>query len=174
MAQPDATPPVRPTMSDSTPAPTAPVDPPLHGAVRAGRTVWLASIAAGLIAAGFAVVAREENRSRVVTMLADLDPGRSAAEVEGLATTVLWATIGALVLVTAVEALLLHRLVRRRRGTRVLQAVVLVAHVPLALIAEGFLAEPGSAGMTTRVLVLGQLASAGLAFLLTLLARARP
>ncbi|WP_341358880.1 hypothetical protein V5H98_14100 [Georgenia sp. M64] len=174
MAQPDANPPARPAMSDSTPAPTAPVDPPLPGALRAGRLVWLVSIAAGLIAAGFAVVAREENRSRVVTMLADLDPARPAGEVESLATTVLWATIGALVVVTAVEALLLHRLVRRRRGTRAVQAVVLAAHVPLALLAEGFLAEPGPAGTTTRVLVLGQLASAGLAFLVTLLARSRP
>lgn len=147
-------------MSDPTPPPLRrPVKP--SGAIRAARTLWLASFAVGMLAVVSAFLAREAHVERLSAAAAEIDPGGDALTLEAVATIVFWGSLGALVLVVVVEAILLRVMMRRHGWARWVLLVVLLIHFGVVLLADASLVAPAAEGILARVLLLGQLLLAG-------------
>lgn len=162
-----ATPPPRPAMSDRTPAPV-PQDPTPPRALTRSRTLWLLSFLAGLTAAFFAYLGRDEHLDRIAGQVRDLAPGRASGTVDTAATVVLAGTVAAVVLVVVAEALLVRRLLRRRGGARAGLAVLLVGHAVVAVVAEAYLTVPGQGGLRDRLVLVAWVGLAALAYLVAL------
>ena len=157
-------PPPRPEIGNRFPAPiNEHVEPPRT--LRVSRALWLLSFVSGLAAVAFTVLNRTEQHARLLEQVTALDPSRDAGVLEQVATLVFWGTVGALVLVIAIEALLMRSMMRRRSGARVGLFVMVIIHAIVAILAEAFLAAPGAEGGTVRWPLVAQLVLAGAALI---------
>ncbi|MDQ0767812.1 hypothetical protein QF031_000561 [Pseudarthrobacter defluvii] len=138
-------PPPRPGPSYSTPPPI-PVVRPLPRPVRNARTLWLFSFAAGLAVLLGSFVARDSNLQRLHGVVADMAAGNDAASVSTAAEIVFWGSIGALLLVTLLEAAVLAAVLGRRSWARWTLVPLLASHVLLLFLASAFLVPAGAAG----------------------------
>ncbi len=159
-------PPPRPGLSYSTPPPI-PVVPQLPRTVRTARTLWFLSFAAGLAVLLGSFVSRDSNLQRLRGVVADMAAGSDAASVSKAAEIVFWGSIGALLLVTLLEAAVLAAVLGRRNWARWTLLPLLASHVPVLFLASAFLVPAGAAGSYV-VMLWGAgllLALAGLALL---------
>ncbi|MDQ0663066.1 hypothetical protein QFZ35_001564 [Arthrobacter ulcerisalmonis] len=159
-------PPPRPGLSYSAPPPI-PVSPPAPRTVRTARTLWFSSFAAGLAVLLGSFAARESNLQRLRGVVADMASGSDAESVGTAAEMVFWGSIGALLLVTLLEAAALAAVLGRRNWARWVLVPLLASHLPLLLLASAFLVPGGDAGSYV-VMLWGAgllLAVAGLVFL---------
>jgi hypothetical protein len=154
-------------MSDRTPAPVLqPVVPTRQ--VKAARTLWIISFAAGLIAMLFAFVARDEQLTRLRELITSLAPERDAATLSALASLVFWGTLALVVLLIAVEAILLRVMMRGRGGARWALMVTLIISAGALVIADALVIPPGDDGLYLRVCLVAQLTLAGAGLVLSL------
>jgi hypothetical protein len=159
-------PPPRPGLSYSAPPPI-PVTPVLPRVVRTARTLWVLSFVAGLAVLLGSFVARDSNVQRLRGVVADMAAGSDAESVGTAAEIVFWGSIGALLLVTALEAVFLGAALGRRNWSRWVLLLLLAAHVPVLLLASAFLVPSGAEGSYV-VMLWGAgllLAAAGMVFL---------
>lgn len=159
-------PPPRPGLSYSAPPPI-PVTPVLPRVARTARTLWVLSFVAGLAVLLGSFVARDSNVQRLRGVVADMAAGSDAESVGTAAEIVFWGSIGALLLVTALEAVFLGAALGRRNWSRWVLLLLLAAHVPVLLLASAFLVPSGAEGSYV-VMLWGAgllLAAAGMVFL---------
>ena len=138
-------PPPRPGLSYSAPPPI-PVIPPVPQVVRTARTLWILSFVAGLAVLLGSFVARDSNLQRLRGVVADMAAGSDARSVETAAEIVFWGSIGALLLVTVLEAAVLAAALGRKNWARWVLVLLLAAHLPVLLLASAFLVPNGADG----------------------------
>jgi hypothetical protein len=154
-------------MSDRTPAPVLqPIVPTRQ--VKAARTLWLVSFAAGSIAILFAFVSRDEQLGRLRDLITGLAPERDPETLAALASLVFWGTLGLLALVIVIEAILLRVMMRGRGGARWALMLVLFLNAGVLLIADALVIAPGDEGLYLRICLVAQLALAGVGLVLSL------
>jgi hypothetical protein len=163
--------PPRPAMSDLTPAPIRPPVPP-PGIVKAMRWVWRASFIAGLAAGLLTYFTRDAQLERLERLLTERQSTLGAEALDSITSTILWGSIGTVVFVILVEALLLKMVMRRRSGARWALLAVLPLHGGATIMADAFLVAPPE-GVYFRVFLLVQLLLAGTAVALSVQRRAQ-
>lgn len=168
MADDAPAPPPRPKLSDTTPPPIVPLDPPPPGPVQRTRVWWLLAVTAGFITVLFGFTRRNAIAPRLVEAVIDRSPGLSADAAATLADNLSTATLGALLLITILQIVWMRRLLARRPWTRTAQAITLLVHVPVALVAATVLAPPGAGAVLDRGVVLGHLVLSAVAVLYSL------
>ncbi|MPV88189.1 hypothetical protein GB882_05865 [Georgenia ruanii] len=132
------------------------------------RTLWLLSFVAGLVAVGFAWVDRTAGQQRLTELVTELDPTRDPASLESLGRLIFWGSLAAVLLVIVVEALLLRTMMGRRAWARIALLVVLVVHAAVMVLADAYLAAPGTAGAGVRWPLVAQLLLAAAAWIVSL------
>jgi hypothetical protein len=149
-------------MSDTTPAPVGrPIKP--SGAVKVASAFWLLSFAAGLLAVIFAFLSRNVQIDHLGTLVKDLKPEQDAETLKAVAETVLWSSLGAIVLVIVVEALLLLVMLHRRGAARWGLLCMMLVQAGVTVLAIALLASPGGEGTTILLLLVTALVLAGVA-----------
>jgi len=143
--RPQSAPPPRPGLSYSAPPPI-PVIQPLPRTVRIARTLWLFSFAAGLAVLLGSFVARDSNLQRLRGVVAEMAAGSDATSVSTTTEIVFWGSIGALLLVTLLEAAVLAAGLARRAWARWTLVPLLASHLLLLFPASAFLVPEGAAG----------------------------
>ncbi|WP_251045952.1 hypothetical protein [Arthrobacter sp. ISL-85] len=138
-------PPPRPGLSYSAPPPI-PLTPPVPRTVRTARMLWLFSFLAGLAVLLGSFVARDSNLQRLRGVVADMAAGNDAESVGTAVSIVFWGSIGALLLVTLLEAAVLAAVLGQRNWARWALALLLAAHLPVMVLASAFLVPGGAAG----------------------------
>ena len=138
-------PPPRPGLSYSTPPPI-PVTPPVPRIVRTARTLWVLSFAAGLAVLLGSYVARDSNLQRLRGVVAAMAAGSDTGSVDTATDIVFWGSLGALLLVTVLQASALAAALGRRNWARWVLLLLLAAHLPVLLLASAFLVPGGSEG----------------------------
>lgn len=155
-------------MSDTRPAPIPGKAKP-SPMIKAARSLWLASFAAGVAAVLFIVFAQEQRMEPLRKIVADLAPDRDAGTLDAVVALVFWGSLGAIALIILIEVLLLWAVMRRHGWARWTLVVVFLIHAGAALLADSFLAAPGDGGLHIRLLLLAQLALAFVATVMLLL-----
>lgn len=138
-------PPPRPGLSHSAPPPiqaTTQIPRP----VRTARTLWVFSFTAGLAVLAGSFAARDSNLRRLRGVVAEMAAGSDAESVGTAANIVFWGSIGALLSVTLIEAVVLSAVLGRRPWARWVLVLLLAAHLALLLLASAFLVPAGDAG----------------------------
>lgn len=154
-------------MSNRTPAPVLePIVPTRQ--VKAVRTLWLVSFAAGSIAILFAFVSRDEQLGRLRELITDLAPERDAETLGALAALVFWGSLGTLALVIVIEAIVLRVMMRGHGGARWALMFILFINAGALLIADAFVIAPGDEGLYLRICLMAQLTLAGVGVVLSL------
>ena len=138
-------PPPRPGLSYSTPPPI-PVIPPAPRTVRAARMLWLFSFGAGLAVLLGSFVARDSNLQRLRGVVAEIAAAGDSSSVSTTAEIVFWGSIGALLVVTLLEAAVLAAVLGRRTWARWTLVPLLASHLLLLFPASAFLVPGGAAG----------------------------
>jgi hypothetical protein len=136
--------------------------------VTAARSLWVISFVVGFLAVGLAFLTRGTLMDELQDLIRGLMPDESDGTLERAATVAFWASLGGLVLVIIIEALLLRLLMIRRRGARWSLLLFLFVHAAIAVAADAFLSV-GDVGMFVRLLLAAQLLLAGIAAVLALL-----
>lgn len=144
-------------MSYSAPPPI-PATPSLPRTVRASRTLWLLSFLAGLTVLAGSFVARDSNLQRLRALMADAAAGGAGSATS--AEFVFWGSVGALLLVTLLEAAALAAVLGRRAWARWVLVPLLASHLPVLLLASAFLVPRGAAGSYVVMLWVAGLALA--------------
>lgn len=154
-------------MSDRTPAPVLePIVPTRQ--VKAARTLWLVSFAAGFIAVLFAFVARNEQLERLRQLVTELAPERDAETLAALAALVFWGTLALFALVLVIEAIVLRVMMRGHGAARWALMVILVLNAGVLLVADAVVIAPGDEGIYLRICLVAQLALGGVGLVLSL------
>lgn len=166
-----AAPPPRPQLSDTTPPPITPIEFTLPKSVQTVRVLSLISLTMGLIISLFAGMRNQAIADRLTETLTGLDVNESTEAARALAGGLVWAAVGAVLIVTILEAIWWRRLRARRRFARTAQGITLALHFPVALFAVAVIAAPGDDGMLDRALIIGHFALASAAFVVGLSAR---
>ena len=144
-------------MSYSAPPPI-PATPSLPRTVRASRTLWVLSFLAGLTVLAGSFVARDSNLQRLRALMADTAAGGAGSATS--AEFVFWGSVGALLLVTLLEAAALAAVLGRRAWARWVLVPLLASHLPVLLLASAFLVPRGAAGSYVVMLWVAGLALA--------------
>jgi hypothetical protein len=139
---PQAAPP-RPALAESAPAPILVAVPP-PGPVKAARSLWLTSFAAGLVVALIAFPNRGEQVDRLRQAAAGVGTGRDPSTLDTVASVAWWSGLGALLLLIVLEAALLSVLLRRRGWPRWVLLALLPVHLGVMMVAASVLAPPGA------------------------------
>ncbi|GAB5077435.1 hypothetical protein [Arthrobacter sp. AD-310] len=138
-------PPPRPGLSYSAPAPIA-VIPPAPGSIRHGRSLWLASFLAGLAVLVGSFFTRDGHLERLRGVVEQMAPGGDAEAVTTATGIVFWGSIGALLLVTVLEAAMLGVVMGRQGWARWALVPLLIGHALVMLVATAFLVPDGDGG----------------------------
>jgi hypothetical protein len=110
------------------------------------RTLWLLSFTAGLAVLLGSYVARDSNLQRLRGVVAEMAAGRDASSVGTTTEVVFWGSIGALLLVTLLEAAVLAAVLGRRVWARWTLVPLLASHLLLLFPVSAFLVPEGAAG----------------------------
>ena len=153
-------------MSDLTPAP---VRGPIvaTGPVKAARALWLISFVLGLLAAYFIFLFRADQLDRLSELLTGLNTTQDAQTLRALATLLVWASLGALVLVVAIESTLLVVMLRRHGWVRWVLLGVLVLHAGVWVVVDAVIVAPEEQVIYFGLLLLAQLVLASVALILS-------
>lgn len=138
-------PPPRPGLSYSAPAPIA-VIPPAPGTIKHGRTLWLVSFLAGLGVLVGSFLTRDGHLERLRGVVEQMAPGGDAEAVTTATGIVFWGSIGALLLVMLLEAVMLGVVMGRQGWARWALVPLLVGHALVMLVATAFLVPDGDGG----------------------------
>ena len=158
-------------MSDVTPAPlrkrTAAIRP-----LKASRLLWVISFVVGLLAAYFVFHFRQDQLDRLSELLSTLDTtglgtGHDAQTLRALAALLVWASLGALVVVIVIEAILMAVMMRGHGWARWALLVVLVVQAAVWVLVDAVIVAPEELVAYFRILLLSQLVLAGAALVLT-------
>lgn len=137
------------------------------------RSLWLLSYLLGVVAVAFTYLSRNAQLERLRTLSSDVRPGEAAETLDSVAALVFWSMLGALVLVIVVEALLLAVMMRQRGGARWALLVVLVFHGAAWALADAVLIGPDAPEPYLQLLLMAQLVTACVAWVVSLLPGAR-
>ena len=135
-------PPPRPGLSYAAPAPIA-VAPPVPGAVRLARALWLLSFVAGLTVLVGSFLSRDGHLERLRSVVDGMAPGGDAEAVSTASGIVFWGSVGALLLVILLEAALLGAVLARHGWARWALVPLLAVHAVATLLATAFLMPEG-------------------------------
>ncbi|MCT9626095.1 hypothetical protein HWD94_13315 [Pseudarthrobacter equi] len=135
-------PPPRPGLSYAAPAPIA-VAPPVPGAVRLARALWLLSFVAGLTVLVGSFLSRDGHLERLRSVVDGMAPGGDAEAVSTASGIVFWGSVGALLLVILLEAALLGAVLARHNWARWALVPLLAVHAVATLLATAFLMPEG-------------------------------
>jgi hypothetical protein len=160
--------PPRPDMSDITPPPVVQRLEPT-AAVKVSGTLWIVSFAAGLIATLFVFISRHDQLQRIRELVTGLEPKEDVEVLGSLTSLLFWGSLGALVLIIAIEALLVHLMMRRHGRTRWAMLAVLFLHSGVLLVADTLVVASGAEGIYVRLLLVGQLTLAGAGLVISML-----
>lgn len=138
-------PPPRPELQHFSPAPLHD-EPTPSGAVKASRSLWLTSFGVGALAVFLVFLSRNAQLEHVGAMVREVDATVDSSRASFLASLAFYGSLGLLILVIVLEALLLRTMLRRRRWSRLSLLMVLPAHAIVAIVAEAFLTGPGGEG----------------------------
>jgi hypothetical protein len=154
-------------MSDVTPAP---LRRPIvaTGPIKVSRLLWLISFVLGLLAAYFVFLFRNDQLDRLSELLTGLDTSHDAPTLRALATLLVWAGLGALALVIAIEALLVAVMMRRHSWVRWVLLGVLVVHACVWVVVDAVIVAPEEQVIYFRLLLLAQLVLASVGLILSL------
>lgn len=146
--------------------------PPMPGVVSTGLSLWVGSLAVGLLAAGSIVRSQPALRDRFAAEVVEADPTTTLGTAQDAASVLVWVVVGGLVLVWLVHLVLVVRTAGGHGGARwglvtlgllgaaavvLLQDVVADPDVSpvrdlnrVALLAQAVLALLGSVVLATR------------------------
>lgn len=161
-------PPPKPDMSDSTPAPTrGPV--PVSRTVKLAKLLWIVSFLSGLVVVVVTFMDRDIHLERLRALVTERDPSRNTETFEAVATIVFWGSLGGLLLVILIEAILLSIMMRRHSWARWALLMVLLLHAGVMVVASAFLIPPDDKGMYILLLLVTQTLLATAALIASLL-----
>lgn len=155
-------------MSNRSPAPSSQRTPPTT-TVSAARSLWIGSFLLGVVAIAFTYLSRDGTLERLRMLSAELRPGQAAETLDTVAASVYWSILGALLLVIILEALLLGVMMRQRGGARWALLAVLVLHGAVWVVADAVLIGHDTPEPYLRLLLMAQLITACMAWIVSLL-----
>lgn len=158
--------PPRPGVSFATPPPiAAAVRPP--GPARLARTFWLVSFVAGLALIMTDFLGRNAHFERLKGVIGDMVTDGDAKAIDEATAVVFLGSLGLLAVVTAMEAVLLAIVFKRRPWARWVVAPAVLLHAVVTVVISDFVIAPGADGVLAIVLLAAQymLAAAGLILL---------
>ncbi len=155
-------------MSNRSPAPIPRRTPPT-ATVSAARSLWILSFLLGLVAFAFTYLSRDGQLERLHSLASELRPGQGAETLDAVAAIVFWSILAALLLVIIVEAALLAVMMRQRGGSRWALLAVLVIHGAVWVFADSVLMGYEDPELYLRLLLVGQLITACVAWAVSLL-----
>lgn len=160
--------PPRPEMSSTTPAPVKlPPNPP--STVRYAARLGLVGVVIGLVALVFSVVDRNGQLAHLRQTIGGVDSTLAQSDVDLVALSAFWGTLGLLAIVFLVQGLLIRPLQHGSGWARWVLLGLLAPDVVGLLLATAFLTD-GSAGLQlVPLLLMAQLVLAVLAVLAALL-----
>lgn len=132
-------------MSDTTPAPIHVPRKPTT-AVRAAGRFWSAAVLAGLAAVVVAILDREAQLRHVRETAADIAAATGGTDVEAVVQLAFWGTLGLLVIVFLVQAILTSALLRGVGWTRWVLLGFLALNLGALVPAAGFLTRDSLTG----------------------------
>ena len=124
------------------------------GPLKASRLIWLISFVVGLLAAYFVFLFRSDQLKRLNEVLTGLDTNHDAQTLRALATLLVWASMGALALVIAIEAILLAVMMRGHGWARWVLLGVLVVHAAVWVVVDAVIVAPDAQVIYFRILLL--------------------
>ena len=160
--------PPRPEMSNTTPAP---VNVPRKPAtpVRVSARLWLLSVVVGLGAMVFRVLNREDQLAYLRRTAGEVEGSVPQADVDTVALVAFWGTIGLLVIVFLVQAILIGPLQRGDGWTRWVYLGLLVPNLLGLVLASATLTDDFAGLQLTPLLLVAQMLLAVVALLAALL-----
>ncbi|WP_159615748.1 hypothetical protein [Arthrobacter zhaoguopingii] len=135
--------PPRPGLARSTPAPIV-ATVPAPGPVGAARSLWLASFAAGIVAALLAFLNRRSQLDRLREAAAGIGTERDPMTLDTVASVAWWGGLGVFLVLIGIEALLLAVLLHRRGWPRWVLLALLPVHLAVLAAGGSILAPPGT------------------------------
>lgn len=146
-----ASPPPRPEMSYSAPAPIAVNEPP-PATIKSARALWLASFVVGAGVLLWQFLSRDTHLERLQTLANDVAPGNDVAAQQTAVGLLFWGILGMLTLVILLEMTLLGTAMRQRGWAPWALFVMLLIHGGATYLAAAFLVPDGEAGSYTLML----------------------
>ncbi|NMR31183.1 hypothetical protein [Crystallibacter degradans] len=137
--------------------------------MKATRTLWLLSFLAGFVAIVFAYLSRDARLEWLRALAAELGPDQDSQTLDAVAALAHWGSLGVLVLIIVIEALLLRPMMRQRGWVRWVQLGVLLSHGGAAVLADAVLVAPGGGEDYLRLLLGVQLVLAAAALVISVL-----
>ncbi len=144
-------PPPRPGLSYSAPAPII-VVPPMPPSIRLARSLWLLSLLAGAAVIVGSFLTRASHLERLRSVVDKMAPGGDANALSTSTAVVFWGSLGALLLLIVLQAVMLSGVAERRGWARWLLCLLLACQIPVMAVAGAFLVPEGDAG--TYVVIL--------------------
>ena len=161
-------PPPKPEKSSRTPAPIqSSAEPP--GALKTARVFLLGSVLVSVALCVVTFLNRDSHSERLVALVTERDPERSAESLEAVAAIVFWGSFGALVLVAVLQAFTISALMRQHAWARTVLVILLVLQVGAVLLAADFLVPSGTEGEYTLLALAAQVPLAGLGLIIAFL-----
>jgi aspartate oxidase len=137
-----ATQPPRPELTGE--AFTATGRPVTPGSVSAAVSVWVASLASGLLAAGSVVRAQPHLRDQFAAEVLERDATVSAATAQHAASVLVWVVVGGLALAWLVHLLLVVRTAGGHNAARWVLVVLGLLGAALLVVLQDVIAAPGT------------------------------
>ncbi|KQR12228.1 hypothetical protein [Cellulomonas sp. Leaf334] len=116
--------------------------PAMPGAVSTGISLWVGSLAAGLLAAGSIVRSQPALRDRFAAEVLERDPTTTLGTAQDAASVLVWVLVGGLVLVWLVHLVLVIRTAGGHGGARWALVLLGLLGAATVLLVQDVLADP--------------------------------
>lgn len=132
--------------------------PPMPGAVSTGISLWVGSLAAGLLAAGSIVRSQPALRDRFAAEVLERDPTTTLGTAQDAASVLVWVVVGGLALVWLVHLVLVIRTAGGHGGARWALVVLGLLGALVVLLVQDVVADPDASVVydLNRVALLAQ------------------
>lgn len=167
MADEEGAPPRRPEMSNVAPAPV-PVKVPPPRSMVISKVLWIVSLVLGASTLLLALLSQEAHLGRLDDLVNELATEQGIEAADAAAGIAFWGSLGALALITVLEAILVLVMLRGRGAARWVLLALLPLHFFVVLLTDAFLGL-GDYGLVFSVMLLGQLLLAAIAVVFSLL-----
>ena len=149
-------PPPRPGLSYTAPAPIE-VIPETPRSISVARGLWLLNLIAGIAVVVGSFLTRTSHLERLRAVVDKMAPGGDADAISTSTGIVFWGSLGALLLLIVLQAVMLAVASGRRGWARWLLFVLLACQIPVMAVTAAFLVPEGDAGTYVILLWAAQL-----------------
>ncbi|NTW38918.1 MAG: hypothetical protein HGA44_03375 [Cellulomonadaceae bacterium] len=132
--------------------------PPMPPAASTGLSLWVGSLAVGLLAAGSIVRSQPRLRDRFADVVVAADPTTTPGTAQDAASVLVWVVVGGLVLVWLVHLVLVMRTAGGHGGARWALVLLGVVGAATVLLVQDVIADPDASPVRdlNRIALLAQ------------------